>query len=178
VLRRTLLARTGAAASLAGLGAAPQATAQGAEGPAAGSGFRGMRADHVMLGVDDMDRMTTWYRDVLGFEVEKAWTVEGLPGIRLAYLTGHGFRLELIAGGGGPRTPVPASFPEHFTMRGFQHLCFWVDDVDAAVAELERRGVPMFVPATDYPEGAERRVAFVKDPEGNVVELAGPLAGR
>jgi catechol 2,3-dioxygenase-like lactoylglutathione lyase family enzyme len=136
-----------------------------------------MRADHVMLGADDMDRMTAWYRNALGFEVENAWTVEGLPGIRLAYLTGHGFRLELIAGG-APRTPVPASFPEHFTMRGFQHLCFWVDDMDAAVAELERQGVPMFVPATDYPEGAERRVAFVKDLDGSVVELAGPLAGR
>lgn len=46
------------------------------------------------------------------------------------------------------------------------------------MAELTKRGVPAFVSATDYPKGAERRVAFVKDPEGNVIELAGPLAGR
>lgn len=137
-----------------------------------------MRVDHVMVGVDDFDGMIRWYVDKLGFLEEKRWTVEGLAGINLAYLIGPGdFRIEFIGGGKGPRTPVPATFPQHFTMRGFQHLCFWVDDVDAAMAELRRRGVPVFVPAEDYPVGAERRVAFIQDPEGNVIEFAGPLRG-
>lgn len=124
--RRTFLTRAAIAAALltAALAATPVEAAQDASGPAPELGFQGMRVDHMMLGVDDMDRMPGWYQAALGFAVERAWTVEGLPGIRLAYLTGHGFRLELIAGGNGPRTPVPASFPEHFTMRGFQHLCF------------------------------------------------------
>lgn len=137
-----------------------------------------MRADHVMLGVDDMDGMITWYREKLSFQVERAWTVDGLPGIQLAYIGAHGFRLELIAGGRGPRTPDPASFDQHFRMRGFQHLCLWTENVDAVMAELSRRGVQTFYPATDFPNGAERRVAFVKDPEGNVIEFAGPLTKR
>jgi catechol 2,3-dioxygenase-like lactoylglutathione lyase family enzyme len=125
------------------------------------------RPDHVMLGVDDMEAMIAWYRDKLGYRVEKAWTVDGLPGIRLAYLIGHGgYRMELIAGGRGPRTPDPASFDQHFRMRGYQHACYWVDDVDAVMEELQGRGVAAFFPATDFPKGAERRVAFVKDPEG------------
>lgn len=137
------------------------------------------RPDHVMLGVDDMEAMMAWYRDKLGYEVEKAWTVDGLPGIRLAYLIGHGgYRMELIAGGRGPRTPNPASFDEHFRMRGYQHACYWVDDVDAVMAELKGRGVEVFFPSTDFPAGAERRVALVKDPEGNVVEFAGPLSTK
>lgn len=134
------------------------------------------RPDHLMLGVDDMEAVIAWYRDKLGYEVEKAWTVDGLPGIRLAYLIGHGgYRMELIAGGHGPKTPDPASFDEHFRMRGYQHACYWVDDVDAVMAELKSRGVEAFFPATDFPVGAERRVAFVKDPEGNIIEFAGPL---
>lgn len=133
----------------------------------------------VKLGVDDMEAMMAWYRDKLGYEVEKAWTVDGLPGIRLAYLIGHGgYRMELIAGGRGLRTPNPASFDEHFRMRGYQHACYWVDDVDAVMAELKGRGVEVFFPSTDFPAGAERRVALVKDPEGNVVEFAGPLSTK
>lgn len=37
------------------------------------------------------------------------------------------------------------------------------------------RGVSAFVPAESYPEGAERRVAFILDPEGNVIEFSHPL---
>lgn len=136
-----------------------------------------LRSDHVMLGVDDMEAIIAWYRDKLGFVIEKAWTVDGLPGIQLAYITGHNYRIELISGGRGPRTPDPESFDKHFRMRGFQHLCFWADDVDAVMAELNKRGVATFFPATDFPKGAERRVAFVKDPEGNVIEFAGLLKG-
>lgn len=46
------------------------------------------------------------------------------------------------------------------------------------MTELARRDVATFFPATDFPQGAERRVAFVKDPEGNVIEFAGPLAKK
>ncbi len=141
--------------------------------------LQNMKIDHVMIGVDNFGVMIAWYREKLGFQEEKRWTVDGLNGIDLAYIVGpDGFRIEFIGGGKGPRTPVPASFPEHFTMRGLQHLSFRVADVDAAVAELRARGVAVFVEAEDYPVGAQRRVAFIKDPEGNVIEFAGPLLQR
>ena len=153
MFRRSFLTNAVAAATLAvAPGATSVATARENDAP----GFHGMAIDHAMLGVYDMDRAVRWYREALGFEVEKAWTVEALPGVRLAYLTGDGFRLELVTGGGGPRAPVPATFAELITMRGYQHPCLRVDDVDAAVTERALGGVPTFVPATDYPQGAEK----------------------
>lgn len=137
-----------------------------------------MIADHICFGVDDIDAMIDWYSRVLGFAVEKRWTVEELPGRELAYLIGaNGFRIELISGGTGPRAPSGDSFAEHLSIRGANHLCFRVTDVDAAVASIEASGATAFYPPTDYPVGAERRIAFLKDVEGNVIEFAGPLKG-
>jgi catechol 2,3-dioxygenase-like lactoylglutathione lyase family enzyme len=136
------------------------------------------RADHVCIGVDDFEGVLAWYCEKLGFAVEKRWHVEKLPGVQLAYLIGpDGFRLEVLGGGQGPRSPIGADFAEHLGIRGWNHLCFWSDDVDATMADLAAWVVGAFVPVTDYPIGAERRVAFVQDPEGNVIEFAGPLSG-
>jgi catechol 2,3-dioxygenase-like lactoylglutathione lyase family enzyme len=138
-----------------------------------------LHADHVCFGVDNMQAVVDWYVRVLGFEVEKRWTVAELPGRELAYLVGaNGFRIELISGGEGPRSPSGVSFADHLGIRGANHLSFRVDDVDEAVAAIEAAGVVPFFPATDYPVGAERRIAFFKDVEGHVIEFAGPLKGH
>lgn len=121
--------------------------------------------------------MIQWYKEKLGFREERRWTVDALPGMQLAYIELNGFRVEIIGGGGGHRPPVPSSFEQHLRMQGYQHLCFSTNDVDAVIAELNRRGVPTFVGAEDYPSGAERRVAFIQDNEGNVIEFAGSLKG-
>jgi catechol 2,3-dioxygenase-like lactoylglutathione lyase family enzyme len=136
-----------------------------------------LRADHVFIGVFDFEGTIQWYKEKLGFREERRWTVDALPGMQLAYIELNGFRIEIIGSGGGQRAPVPSSFEQHLRMQGYQHLCFSTNDVDAVIAELNRRGVTTFVAAEDYPSGAERRVAFIQDNEGNVIEFAGPLKG-
>jgi len=131
-------------------------------------------ADHVFIGVDNYDVMKRWYIENLDFTVDKEWTVDELPGMKLAYLRKGDFRLELIGDDQGPRTPIPADFVEHLKSKGFQHLAFRVDSVDAVMAELKKRGIDAFVPAASY-ENVGRRVSFIKDPEGNVVEFAQDL---
>ena len=135
-------------------------------------------ADHISIGVDDYEASIAWYRNMFNFDVEKEWTVDGLPGVKLAYLLKDDFRIEIIFGGDGDPVVAPDDFPGHFNRKGFGHLCFYVVDVDLAMAELNDRGVPTFVPAKDYSVGSERRVAFVLDNSGNVIELAGPLNGE
>jgi catechol 2,3-dioxygenase-like lactoylglutathione lyase family enzyme len=54
---------------------------------------------------------------------------------------------------------------------GMVHLCFHVDNVDAAMETLRLAGVLPFVEPFDLPE-AGRRLAFVRDPAGTIVELA------
>lgn len=131
-------------------------------------------ADHVFIGVDNYDVMKRWYIEKLDFNVDKEWTVDELPGMKLAYLCKGNFRLELIGDDQGPRTSVPVDFVEHLKSKGFQHLAFRVDSVDAVMAELTRRGIDTFVPAASY-ENVGRRVSFIKDPEGNVIEFVQDL---
>jgi lactoylglutathione lyase len=57
----------------------------------------------------------------------------------------------------------PGEGPRH-------ELFVYVDDVDRAVAELRAGGTSVLREPTDMPWG--ERVAFVADPEGNVVSLA------
>jgi catechol 2,3-dioxygenase-like lactoylglutathione lyase family enzyme len=54
-----------------------------------------------------------------------------------------------------------------------QHLALRVDDLDAAVAELEAAGVK--VRRSEYMTGAGRQ-AFLRDPSGNRIELNQPDA--
>lgn len=131
-------------------------------------------ADHVFIGVDNYDVMKRWYIEKLDFNIDKEWTVDELPGMKLAYLRKGDFRLELIGDDQGPRTPIPVDFVEHLKSKGFQHLAFRVDSVDAVMAELARRGIDAFVPAASY-ENVGRRVSFIKDTEGNVIEFAQDL---
>jgi catechol 2,3-dioxygenase-like lactoylglutathione lyase family enzyme len=136
-----------------------------------------LKADHVMIGVSNFEETMQWYKEKLGFREERRWTVKELPGVQLAYLELNGFRIEIVGGGKGRDPSIPSNFAEHIATKGYAHLCFRVDDVDAVMAELKQRGVPTFVPAEDYPQGAERRVGFIRDNNNNVIEFAGPLKG-
>lgn len=138
------------------------------------------RFDHMSLNVADFDKAVEWYRTTLALEVEVSWKVSALDGKQLAYLTLNGTRvLEIVAAdpnGTGLRRAT--TFGQHFGRTGYGHLCFATDSVDDTMAALEARGVSAFVKAETYPlDGTEfeRRVAFINDPEGNVVEFGEPL---
>ena len=134
-----------------------------------------LTADHVCIGVADLDATVAWYQRVLGFEVDIRWTVPELPGFRLAYIKKGDFRIELIdTGEREPATPAPMAFDQFLRVPGFSHLCFRVDDVDLAMEAIEAKGVSAELPPTDFPD-VGRRVAFFRDVEGNFLELAGPM---
>ncbi|MGN6611779.1 MAG: VOC family protein [Angustibacter sp.] len=61
---------------------------------------------------------------------------------------------------------------------GLDHLCFWVDDLQAALAREEAQDALLLVPPT-YAVTFDSTVAFVQRRSGLVVELmgAGPTAG-
>ena len=52
---------------------------------------------------------------------------------------------------------------------GLEHLGLRVDDIDAAMADLTARGVPVRTPITR--RGPGLRVAFVEGPDGASIEL-------
>ncbi|WP_299476064.1 VOC family protein [uncultured Roseibium sp.] len=131
--------------------------------------------EHIMIGTGNYDATLAWWTEKLGFEVEMEWTVPEFSGLQLAYLTKNGFRLEIV---GNParfqERPAPMAIDQHLADSGFSHLAFKVEDVDAVMAELSEKGVPTFLPATSFAD-VGRRVAFVQDNQGNVIEFAADL---
>jgi len=120
-----------------------------------------------MLSVADMAASVRFYRDGLGGVVVYQFPPEGEPGfLTLAFGTAE---MGLGVLGDNPihgRQLRPAS--------GHRiELCLNVDDVDAAVTELEAIGAPLVLPPTDQPWG--ERAAYVEDPDGNLVMLVAPI---
>lgn len=116
------------------------------------------RLHQVSVPVRDLDRAVAFYRDVLGARFLGRFDPPGI-----AFFEVGGVRLFLSAGASS------------------SVLYFGVDDVDAAVADLERRGVTFAGPphmihrddaGTFGAPGAQEWMAFFEDSEGNTLALA------
>lgn len=175
--RRQALSSLSTAAVFAGLGVRP---ASGAEETDNENALGLQSFDHMSVNVIDFEKALTWYTDVLGLVVEVDWRVPALGGKQLAYLSLNGTRvLEIVAADSNGTGLRPAdTFGQHFGRTGYGHLCFSTANVDQTMSRLKAKGVAAFVDAQTYPlDGTifERRVAFINDPEGNVVEFGEPL---
>ena len=104
-----------------------------------------------------LDLADDWYRRLLGLEPVLRPSIDGIPG---AWFAVGDVQLHLV----GARDPAPAIDPTT------HHVCFAVDDLDAAVAELEAAGITYRRGEQDH-QGAIVHQVFVLDPAGNLVEL-------
>jgi len=125
--------------------------------------------DHVALTVADMDRALDFYAGLLGCEVLGQLLLDDGT-FKLVYLRKGRALIELFAHRTPPgRAPETAPAPT----LGFQHLAFHTDDVDAAAASLASAGVPFTVTPKDA--AGNVRLAFFRDPDGNLLELVSNL---
>lgn len=129
------------------------------------------RLDHVGLAVADLEAAVSWYCDVFGLVPELTLRVEALDlSIEMLIHPVYGYRLELLhrpgsGAGGKPGTPGEAALRE-----GYGHMAFDVTDLDAGYDRAVTRGARPVTPPGPSPEPGVR-MAFVADPEGNLVEL-------
>ena len=56
---------------------------------------------------------------------------------------------------------------------GLQHFCYEVEDLEGTCAAMADQGVEFFIGPKTHDDGSGR-LAFFKDPEGNVIELVEP----
>ena len=100
------------------------------------------RIDHVAIIVRNIEQALVFYRDTLGItpsEIKEVPTEQ----VRIAFLPmggPGGSELELIE----PITPN-SSLTRFLEKRGegLHHICLEVDDIDAALAEMQEKGVPV-----------------------------------
>lgn len=118
---------------------------------------------HMAIITDNVARLREFYVDVLGLPI-----VGGFAGRAIIFIGVGGTAIELVE-----RSARPTGGG------GWDHLALEVPDIDAAYAELTARGVPFHLaPKAFPPEAPTVRIAFFKDPDGNVLELVQPLGAR
>jgi lactoylglutathione lyase len=136
-----------------------------------------MRLHHAGVSVPDLERSLAWYCEALGLRPGFRFEVAAI-GLRGAFALGEGGTgVELLQKDGSvpgvPRTDPPSANAVH----GFNHVCFHVIDLDAAYTRLIGCGAGPVWDPRDSPEPGFR-MAYVTDPDGNLIELVEPRAER
>ena len=106
----------------------------------------------IALFTDDVPGVAAFYRRVVGADPVAEW-----PGGALFTLGDAKLLVHESSGGTDDGPPND------------DHFAIAVEDLDAACAALTDAGLALLVDARDYPWG---RSAYLRDPDGRLVELA------
>lgn len=123
--------------------------------------------EHVGMTVSNMDRTIEFYCTVLGLRLHLRKTAP--DGSDLAFLDAGGGMLEIFAPSDGAARAVDV--PEGTS--GLRHLTFLFESIDDTFAKLEKAGVELKErPRLAVNREVLHKVAFVRDPDGILIELA------
>ncbi len=114
--------------------------------------------DHPAIAAKDVNALTKWYCDVLGYEII-AQTDKPVYIIKAP----DGTYIEMMPEDGSARPQRAICTP------GFSHLALRVSDMDKAMAALEKHGVTWEGPEFGAVGGG--RIRNFADPEGNVLQI-------
>jgi glyoxylase I family protein len=121
---------------------------------------------HIALNCEDPLAIERWYAKHFGFARKRVY----LPGPGQVVVIGtDGLALELFPAQGAPPTGPPDKDGPAY--RGYRHVAFLVDDLDAKLLEMGDDAKLMLGPLDMGEFIAGMRVAWIADPEGNIVEL-------
>jgi catechol 2,3-dioxygenase-like lactoylglutathione lyase family enzyme len=119
-----------------------------------------MRAHHVAIYTHDLDRLEVFYTQVLGFPVVRRWDAAGI-----VFVDVGGLWIELTRQDAPDDGTQPRALDQGV---GLNHVAVQVDNVDRSFRALADQGVRVLAAPADY---ENVRVAFLADPDGNVLEL-------
>lgn len=137
------------------------------------------RIDHVSINVNDLSEAKAFFID-LGLKVQAEWEMAGeqldrIVGLNDVKTTCVGLGMpngqawiELVKFH-TPSDEKGIQQPSANTL-GIQHICFTVEDIEAIVAKLKKRGNEIFSEIQQYEESY--KLCYVRGPEGIILELA------
>ena len=118
------------------------------------------KIDHIAIHCSDLDQSLAFYQDAFEFEFISRFE---RPGGGIAYAQLGGTVLELTQKAG-----------EQY---GGYHIAIWADDMDAAIAHLEAKGVTLVTQArptnAKLPNEGNTRRAVYAGPDGEMIEVRG-----
>jgi catechol 2,3-dioxygenase-like lactoylglutathione lyase family enzyme len=142
------------------------------------------RIDHVGVIVDDLAAAKAFFLD-FGLEAEGEGELEsewldrivGLHGVKTGFVylrtPDGGAAIELIkyykpSDARGIQRPLANTF-------GIRHIAFIVEDIEAIVAKLKKKGAEIFSEVQRYEDSY--KLCYVRGPEGIILELAEQITG-
>lgn len=137
---------------------------------------------HAAISTPDLDRLASFYTDVVGFEPVMSTAWRDQPVIdRIIGLRGSAARQVMLRAGNAylelfeyesppPRHADPGRPPSD---HGYTHICLDVVDIDAEYERLASAGMSFHGPPPGRDElgGGAVRAIYGRDPDGNIVEL-------
>lgn len=130
-------------------------------------GIESLQLINVAVSVMNLERAIAWYSDKLGFTLN--YRTPAIEGIELALMEKNGLYVDLI------HYPEPVNLepdrkepPFHLQITGLRNLVFFVDDIEAANAELKAKQVHLMWESNFLPHLGTKVTAF-RDMDGNLV---------
>lgn len=118
---------------------------------------------HVAVICSDYERSKQFYTDVLGLKVKNEHYRKERDSWKADCYLGDAYIIELFS---FPNPPARLSYPE---AAGLRHLAFEVDNIAAAVSELDNKNIAHERIRTDELTG--KKFIFFIDPDGLPIEL-------
>lgn len=119
-----------------------------------------MDVAHTALWVSDIDATTEFYEDALGLDYDREFELDGV----LNYYVGSADGAEL-------QFKYDPDTDDRVDPAGIDHVALTVEDTDATFERVVEAADPAVVLEPTTVDVAQRRVAFVEDPDGYVVEF-------
>ncbi|PEJ27073.1 glyoxalase [Peribacillus butanolivorans] len=137
------------------------------------------RIDHVGVIVNDLSAAKEFFLD-FGLEVKGEWEMEGEL---MGYAVGLNDVKVACVGLGMPDGQTWIELIKFYTPSdekdiqqsfantlGIRHIAFTVEDIEAVVAKLKKKGAEIFSEIQQYEESY--KLCYVRGPEGIILELA------
>ena len=132
---------------------------------------------HTGIVVEDLEASLNFYRNLLGFKINKQMEESGeyidkmsaLDGVKVTTIkmaAPDGQLIELLFYHSHLNKPKPRQLHDI----GLSHLAFTVDDVDHTYDKLKAQGIKFNSPPQLSPDGYAK-VTFCMAPEGTLIEL-------
>ena len=121
------------------------------------------RMHHIAIICSDYERSKHFYTQVLGFEIEQEIHRKERDSFKLDLSLNGQYMIELFS---FPKSPERLTRPEG---TGLRHLAFEVDDLEASIEELAKKGVVAETVRID--EMTHKKFTFFSDPDDLPIEL-------
>jgi len=121
------------------------------------------RVHHIAIICSDYERSKQFYSEILGLKIVREVFRAERNSYKLDLEVNGLYQIELFS------FPNPPARPGHPEAAGLRHLAFEVENIDTAIAEVQKHGIDAEPVRVDLHTG--KRFTFFADPDGLPIEF-------